>query len=57
MGCVFSRLSHVQCPVENHAQMPKTIFAMKGGTANNKNRSTFTRRVKVHNLELISVDC
>ena len=30
-GCVFSRFSHVQGPVENHAQIPKRIFVMKGG--------------------------
>jgi hypothetical protein len=32
MGCVFSRLSHVQGPVENHAQISRRIFVLKGGT-------------------------
>jgi hypothetical protein len=53
---MFSRLSHVQGPVENHAQIPKRIFVMKGGTANIKNRNIFTRRVEVHNFGLGSVD-
>jgi hypothetical protein len=42
---MFSRLSHVQGPVENHAQIPKRIFVMKGGTANIKNRNIFTSGV------------
>ena len=54
-GRMFSRLSHVQCPVENHAQIPKRLFVMKGGTANIKNRSIFTRGVEVHNFGLGSV--
>jgi hypothetical protein len=55
---MFSRLSHVQGPVENHAgtQIPKRIFVMKGGTANIKNRNIFTRGVEVHNFGLGSVD-
>ena len=55
-GRVFSRLSHVQGPVENHAQIPKRIFVMKGGTADIKNRKHLTRRVEVHNFGLGSVD-
>jgi hypothetical protein len=55
-GRVFSRLSHVQGTVENHAQIPKIIFVMKGGTANIKNRNISTRRVEVHNFGLGSVD-
>jgi hypothetical protein len=55
-GRVFSRLSHVQGPVENHAQVPKRIFVMKGGTAKIKNGNIFTRGVEVHNLGLGSVD-
>jgi len=35
-GCMFSRIIHVQGPVENHAQIPKIIFVLKGGTANFK---------------------
>jgi hypothetical protein len=53
---VFSRLSHVEGPVENHAQIPKRIFVVKVGTANIKNRNIFTRGVEVHNLGLGSVD-
>jgi hypothetical protein len=53
---VFSRLSHVQGPVENHAQIPERICVMKGGTANIKNRNIFTRVVEVHNFGLGSVD-
>jgi hypothetical protein len=52
---VFSRLSHVQGPVENHAQIPEKNFVMKGGTANIKNRNIFTRGVEVHNFGLGSV--
>ena len=55
-GRVFSRLSHVQEPVENHAQIPERIFVMKGGTANIKNRNIYTRGVEVHNFGLGSVD-
>ena len=51
-GRVFSRLSHVQGPVENHAQIPERIFVMKGGTANIKNRNNFTHGVEVHNFGL-----
>ena len=40
---MFSRLSHVQGPVENHTQIPKRTFVMKGGTANIKKRNIFTR--------------
>jgi hypothetical protein len=39
---MFSRLSHVQGPVENHAQIPKRIFVMKCGTADIKNKNIFT---------------
>ena len=55
-GRVISRLSHVLGSVENHAQIPKGIFVMKGGTADIKNRNIFTRRVEVHNFGLGSVD-
>jgi len=55
-GRMFSRHSHVQGPVENHAQIPKRIFVMKGGTANIKNRNIFTCGVEVHNFGLGSVD-
>jgi hypothetical protein len=55
-GCVFSRLSHVQGPVENHAQIPKRIFVVKGGTANIENWNFSTRGVEVHNLGLGNVD-
>ena len=54
-GCVFSRLS--QGLVENHAQIPKRIFVMKGGTADIKNRNIFTRGVEVHNLEALTIRC
>ena len=47
---MFSRLSHVQGLVENHARIPKRIFVMKGGTANIKNRNIFTSGVEVHNF-------
>jgi hypothetical protein len=55
-GRVFSRLSHVQGPVENHAQILKGIFVIKGDTANIKNRNIFTSGVEVHNFGLGSVD-
>jgi hypothetical protein len=55
-GCVFSRLSHVQGPVENHAQILKRIFVMKGGTVNIKDRNISTCRVEVHDFGLGSVD-
>jgi hypothetical protein len=55
-GRVFSRLSHVQGPVENHAQIPKVIFVMKGGTVSIKNRNIFTHGVEMHNFGLGSVD-
>ena len=57
-GRVFSRLSHVQGPVENHAQTPKRIFVMKGGTANIKNRNTFTRgelKCTTSDLEVLTI--
>ena len=54
---MISRLSHVQGPVENYAQIPKRIFVMKGGTADIKNRNIFTRRVEVHNLEVLTIRC
>jgi hypothetical protein len=53
---MFSRLSHVQGPVENHAQIPRKIFVMKGGSANIKNRNIFTHGFEVHNFGLGSVD-
>ena len=49
---LFQQESAVQGPVENHAQIPKRIFVMKGGTADIKNRNIFTRRVEVHNFGL-----
>ena len=46
---------HVQGPVESHAQIPRIFFVMIDGTANIKNRNSFTRGVEVHNLGLGSV--
>jgi hypothetical protein len=54
---MFSRLSHVQGPVENHAQIPERIFVMEGGTANIKNRNIFTSGVEVHNFGTSELTC
>jgi hypothetical protein len=59
---MFSRISHVQGPVENHALMPKTIFVKKGGTANFNKReqgSISTCRVKctTSDLAVLTIRC
>jgi hypothetical protein len=56
-GCVLSRLSHVQGPVENHAQIPKRIcLCDEGWHCQHQKKDLFTRRVEVHNFGLESVD-
>jgi hypothetical protein len=42
-GRVFSRLSLIKGPVENHDQILKKFFVIKGGTAIIINRDIFTR--------------
>ena len=50
-GRVFSRLSLIKGPVENHDQILKKFFVIKGGTANIIKRKLFTCGVEVHNLK------
>jgi len=63
-GRVFSRLSHVQGPVENRAQIPKRIFVMKGGTANIKPSTSKTGtfspaelKCTTSDLEVLTIRC
>jgi len=52
-------ISHVQGPVEYHAQIPERIFVKKGGTANIKNRNIFTRQLKctTSDSEMLTLRC
>ena len=58
-GRMFSRHSHVQGPVENHAQIPKRIFVMKGGPPTSRTGTFSPAELKctTSDLKVLAIKC